>query len=70
MAIDERIAGMHDELTNMLDKVSGCCINIGNGGGESSCEVHNAGCDFNDRALPLGVSSFVRLVETRLRKAG
>ena len=57
-----------EDFSFMLEKVPGCYINIGNGGGESSCEVHNPGYDFNDRALPLGVSFFVRLVETRLRK--
>jgi hippurate hydrolase len=55
-----------EDFSFMLEKVPGCYINIGNGGEESSCEVHNPNYDFNDRALPLGVSFFVRLVETRL----
>ena len=41
-------------------------LNIGNGTGESGCEVHNPAYDFNDRALPLGAAFFVRAVEARL----
>jgi len=57
-----------EDFSFMLEKVPGCYVNIGNGEGESGCEVHNPGYDFNDRALPLGVGFFARLVETRLRK--
>jgi len=57
-----------EDFSFMLNKVPGCYINIGNGEGELSCEVHNPNYDFNDRALPLGVKFFVRLVETRLCK--
>ena len=42
--------------------------NIGNGGEEGGCEVHNPGYDFNDEALPLGASAFVKIVETRLAR--
>jgi len=55
-----------EDFSFMLEKVPGCYVNIGNGEGESGCEVHNPGYDFNDRALPLGVGFFARLVETRL----
>lgn len=58
-----------EDFSFMLEKVPGCYINIGNGEGEGSCEVHNPAYDFNDDALPLGVSFFVRLVETRLPKS-
>jgi len=57
-----------EDFSFMLEKVPGCYVNIGNGEGESGCEVHNPGYDFNDRALPLGASFFARLVEARLRK--
>jgi len=57
-----------EDFSLMLEKVPGCYINIGNGVGEGGCEVHNPGYDFNDAALPLGVSFFARLVETRLAK--
>ena len=56
-----------EDFSFMLEKVPGCYINIGNGEGESGCEVHNPGYDFNDRALPLGAAFFARVVETRLR---
>jgi hippurate hydrolase len=56
-----------EDFSFMLERVPGCYINIGNGEGESGCEVHNPGYDFNDRALPLGAAFFARLVETRLR---
>ena len=52
----------------MLNEVRGCYINIGNGDGESACEVHNPWYDFNDKALPYGASFFARLVETRMAR--
>lgn len=55
-----------EDFSFMLEQVPGCYLNIGNGGEEGSCEVHNPGYDFNDEALPLGASFFARLVETRL----
>ena len=55
-----------EDFSYMLEKVPGCYINIGNGVGESGCEVHNPAYDFNDAALPLGAAFFARLVETRL----
>jgi metal-dependent amidase/aminoacylase/carboxypeptidase family protein len=36
---------------------------IGNGPGESGCGLHNTRYDFNDQALPIGVSFFARLAE-------
>jgi amidohydrolase len=59
-----------EDFSFMLEKVPGCYLNIGNDSGETSCEVHNPGYDFNDAALPLGAAFFTRLVETRLRKPG
>ena len=50
----------------MLREVQGAYFNIGNGGAEGNCEVHNPGYDFNDDALTLGASAFVKIVETRL----
>jgi metal-dependent amidase/aminoacylase/carboxypeptidase family protein len=56
-----------EDFSYMLERVPGCYVNIGNGPGESGCEVHNPGYDFNDDALPLGAAFFGRLVETRLK---
>ncbi|MDA1101167.1 MAG: M20 family metallopeptidase [Proteobacteria bacterium] len=57
-----------EDFSYMLREVPGAYFNIGNGGtGElGGCEVHNPGYDFNDEALTLGASAFVKLVETRL----
>jgi amidohydrolase len=59
-----------EDFSFMLERVPGCYLNIGNASGETSCEVHNPGYDFNDAALPFGAALFVRLVETRLRASG
>ncbi len=59
-----------EDFSYMLERVPGCYINIGNGVGESGCEVHNPGYDFNDAALPLGAAFFARLVEARLPVGG
>jgi hippurate hydrolase len=58
-----------EDFSFMLERVPGCYINIGNGAGEGSCEVHNPAYDFNDAALPLGAAFYARLVETRLAVA-
>ncbi len=55
-----------EDFAWMLRQVPGAYIQIGNGDGEGTCEVHNPGYDFNDAALPYGASLFVRLVEKRL----
>jgi hippurate hydrolase len=58
-----------EDFSFMLERVPGCYLNIGNGDGESGCEVHNPAYDFNDAAIPLGVAFFVRAVERRLARA-
>ena len=55
-----------EDFSFMLEKVPGCYINIGNGGEEGGCEVHNPAYDFNDDAIPQGATFFARLVEERL----
>ena len=57
-----------EDFSWMLREVPGAYFNIGNGYGESGCEVHNPGYDFNDEALPLGSSAFVKIIETRLAR--
>jgi hippurate hydrolase len=58
-----------EDFSFMLNARPGAFINIGNGDGEGSCEVHNPNYDFNDSILPLGASLWVKLVETRLAKS-
>jgi metal-dependent amidase/aminoacylase/carboxypeptidase family protein len=41
---------------------------LGNGEGEGGCYLHNAKYDFNDSAIPTGVSFFVRLAERFLAR--
>jgi metal-dependent amidase/aminoacylase/carboxypeptidase family protein len=48
--------------------VPGAFINIGNGGGEGGCEVHNPSYDFNDEIITLGATLWSRVVETKLAK--
>jgi hippurate hydrolase len=57
-----------EDFSYMLEQVPGAFINIGNGGGEGGCEVHNPSYDFNDEALTLGSTLWARVVETRLAK--
>jgi amidohydrolase len=59
-----------EDFSQMLNRVPGAFIRIGNGDGEGSCVVHNPGYDFNDDAIPYGAALFVRLVEKRLARMG
>jgi amidohydrolase len=52
-----------EDFAHMLNKRPGAYIMIGNG---NSAALHNAGYNFNDAALPYGVSYFVRLAETAM----
>jgi hippurate hydrolase len=57
-----------EDFAIMLRHRPGAYIQIGNGDTPGGCEVHNPGYDFNDAALPLGASLFVRLVERKLER--
>jgi hippurate hydrolase len=57
-----------EDFSYMLDACPGAYINIGNGDGEGTCQVHNPGYDFNDEILALGASYWVKLVEAKLAK--
>jgi len=52
-----------EDFSFMLRERPGAFIFIGNG---DSAELHNARYDFNDAALPIGMSYWARLVETAL----
>lgn len=62
--VDPSMAG--EDFSYMLQTKPGCYIFIGNG---DSAGLHHAKYDFNDEAIPLGISYWVRLVETRLQKS-
>ena len=57
-----------EDFSYMLQAVPGAMLWLGNGPGEGGCFLHNARYDFNDTALPYGVSFFVRLTERFLEK--
>jgi len=65
----EQVIGELEPLTGSedfaywLEQVPGCYFIVGNGDGEASCMVHNPAYDFNDAALPIAASFWVRLVE-------
>jgi hippurate hydrolase len=52
-----------EDFSYMLLARPGAMVWIGNGPGEGGCLLHNARYDFNDSALPVGVSFFARLAE-------
>lgn len=58
-----------EDFSFMLNARPGAMLWLGNGPGEDGCFLHNARYDFNDDALPIGVSFFARLAERFLEKA-
>jgi len=51
-----------EDFSYMLEKVPGAMVMLGNGGTEA-VNLHNPRYDFNDMAIPFGVSFFVKTVE-------
>jgi len=52
-----------EDFSYMLQARPGAMLWLGNGPGADGCVLHNARYDFNDNALPVGVSFFARLAE-------
>ena len=52
-----------EDFSYMLEARPGAFVFIGNG---STADLHNAAYDFNDEAIPFGVSYWASLVETTL----
>jgi amidohydrolase len=52
-----------EDFSFMLNQRPGAMLWLGNGPGEGGCLLHNPHYDFNDEALPIGVSFFARLAE-------
>ena len=52
-----------EDFSYMLEARPGAFVFIGNG---PTAEVHNAAYDFNDEAIPFGISYWVTLVESSL----
>ena len=59
-----------EDFSYMLEKVPGAMVMLGNGGGPEAASLHNPRYDFNDMAIPFGVSFFVRTVERFLEPRG
>jgi metal-dependent amidase/aminoacylase/carboxypeptidase family protein len=58
-----------EDFSFMLNKRPGAMLWLGNGPGEGDCFLHNSHYDFNDEALPVGISFFARLAERFLQSA-
>jgi amidohydrolase len=52
-----------EDFSYMLEQVPGAMVWLGNGGGPEAVGLHNSHYDFNDMAIPFGVSFFVNTVE-------
>jgi hippurate hydrolase len=57
-----------EDFAFMLEAKAGCYILLGNGPGTGGCMLHNPHYDFNDAALVVGASYWVRLAERLLSK--
>jgi hippurate hydrolase len=51
-----------EDFSYMLEKVPGAMVMLGNGGSDA-INLHNPRYDFNDMAIPFGISFFVKTVE-------
>ncbi len=70
--------GGAEDFSFYLQKVPGCYMFIGNGGGEhresrytgmGPCELHNPNYDLNDALLPVGSTYWVRLAQAYFARA-
>lgn len=59
--VDPTMGG--EDFAFMLNEKPGCYLWLGQGGGDSSANVHHPQYDFNDSVLTIGASVLARLVE-------
>ncbi|MDR2787348.1 MAG: amidohydrolase [Candidatus Accumulibacter sp.] len=64
---DESPSMAAEDFSFMLREKPGCYVWLGNGSGNDDRALHNPYYDFNDETLAMGVSYWVRLIETALR---
>jgi amidohydrolase len=57
-----------EDFSFMLRARPGAMLWLGNGEGVDGCYLHNPRYDFNDAAMPVGISFFARLVERFLER--
>ena len=64
--------GAAEDFAFTLQAKPGCYVFMSNGKGAGTpgCMLHNPGYDFNDEAIPVAASYWVRLVEHCLPKVG
>jgi len=55
-----------EDFSYMLQAKPGAYVFLGQGGGPSSCFLHNPGYDFNDEVIPLGAGYLAALAEEAL----
>lgn len=55
-----------EDFSYMLQARPGAYVFLGQGGGPTSCFLHNSGYDFNDEVIPLGAGYLAALVEEAL----
>jgi hippurate hydrolase len=55
-----------EDFAFMLQERPGCYVRLGQGGGPSSCFLHNSRYDFNDAVIPLGAGYLAALAERAL----
>lgn len=67
---DEQASMAAEDFAYMLQEKPGCYVWLGNGEGTGGCTLHNPHYDFNDAILGIGISYWVRLVETVLAPGG
>jgi len=58
-----------EDFSYMLQEKPGAYVFLGQGGGPSSCFLHNPGYDFNDEVIPLGAGYLAALAEESLAQA-
>jgi len=64
-----------EDFSYMLEELPGCYAFIGNSAknnintnlAKNNCNLHNPNYDFNDDAIPIGISYWVKLVESYLK---
>lgn len=58
-----------EDFAYMLREKPGCYVWLGNGPGTGGCTLHNPHYDFNDDALPVGITYWVKLVQELLPRS-
>lgn len=56
-----------EDFAYMLQEKPGAYVFLGQGGGPSSCFLHNPGYDFNDEVIPFGAGYLAALAEEALK---